>query len=114
MRDSGKDILVRHYEVLISDKANEDMEAIYKYIAEMLLVPTTAAKQYDRILEAVLSLEKMPERIKIMDSEPEHSKGLRALVIDNYTVFFVIRNETVYIARVLYSASDISKRLSEE
>jgi len=28
-RDSGVDILMKHYEVLISDKANEDMEAIY-------------------------------------------------------------------------------------
>ena len=105
---------MRHYEVLISDKANEDMEAIYKYIAETLLVPATAAKQYDRIAESILSLESMPERIKIMDSEPEHSKGLRPLIVDNYTVFFVIRKETVYITRVLYSARDISKRLSEE
>ncbi|MCL1875519.1 MAG: type II toxin-antitoxin system RelE/ParE family toxin [Synergistaceae bacterium] len=105
---------MRHYEVLISDKADEDMEVIYKYIAETLLVPVTAAKQYDRIAEAILSLENMPERIKIMDSEPERSKGLRALIVDNYTVFFVIGHEKVYIARVLYSASDISKRLSEE
>ena len=105
---------MRRYEVLISDKANEDMEAIYKYIAETLLVPVTAAKQYNRIAEAILSLENMPERIKIMDSGPEHSKKLRALIVDNYTVFFVIKNETVYITRVLYSASDIGKRLSEE
>ena len=105
---------MRHYEVLISDKANEDIESIYRYIAETLLVPDPAAKQYDRITEGILSLENMPERIKVMDSEPEHSKGLRPLVVDNYTIFFVIRIETVYITRVLYSASNISKRLSEE
>jgi hypothetical protein len=56
----------------------------------------------------------MPERIKLMDSEPERSKGLRALYVDNYTVFFVVKIEIVYIARILYSASDISKRLLEE
>jgi len=102
---------MKHYEVLVSDKANEDMEAIYKYIAETLLAPVTAAKQYDRIAEAILSLEKMPKRIKVMDSEPEHSKGLRSLIVDNYTVFFVIKVNTVHVTRVLYSASDISKRL---
>jgi hypothetical protein len=59
-------------------------------------------------------LEEMPERIKIMDSAPEHSKGLRALIVDNYSVFFVIKAKTVYIVKVLYSASDINKRLSEE
>jgi len=47
-----------------------------------------------------------------MDSEPEHSKGLRPLIVDKYTVFFVIKGDTVYIVRVLYSASDIRKRLS--
>jgi len=105
---------MKHYEVLISDKAHEDMEAIYDYIAKVLQEPNIAAKQYDRIADAILSLEEMPERIKIMDCEPERSKGLRPLIVDNYTVFFVVRVDTVHIARVLYSASDIGKRLSEE
>jgi plasmid stabilization system protein ParE len=104
---------MKHYEVLISDKANEDMESIYEYIAETLLAPIAAANQYDRIVEAILSLEEMPERIKIIDSEPGRSKGLRSLYVDNFSVFFTIRAETINIARVLYSASDISKRLSE-
>jgi plasmid stabilization system protein ParE len=105
---------VGQYDLLISDKAHEDMEAIYDYIAEVLLEPSVALKQYDRIAEAILSLEEIPERIKLMDSEPEHSNGLRPLLVDNYTVFFVIKANTVHIARVLYSASDIRKRLSEE
>ena len=105
---------MKRYEVLISDKAFEDMEGIYNYIAKTLHEPDIAINQYERIAEAVLSLELMPERIKLMNSEPERSKGLRPLIVDNYTVFFVIRAEAVYITRVLYSASDISKRLLEE
>jgi len=105
---------MKHYEVLISDKANDDMDAIYRYIAETLLAPETAAKQYDKIADAILSLEELPERIAIMDSEPDHSKCLRPLIVDRYTVFFVIKGSTVYVVRVLYSASDIGKRLSEE
>ena len=105
---------MKQYEVLISDKANEDMEAIHKYIAQTLLSPGAADKQYDRIADAILSLERMPERIKAMDSEPERSEGLRPLFVDNYTVFFVVKIDTVIIVRVLYSASDIGKRLSEE
>jgi plasmid stabilization system protein ParE len=104
---------MKHYEVLISDKANEDMECIYKYISETLFAPVAAAKQYDRIADTILSLEKMPERVKVMNSEPEKSKCLRSLVVDNYAVFFVIKVNTVNIVRVLYSASDINKRLSE-
>ena len=105
---------MKRYEVLISNKACEDMEAIFKYISETLLAPASAAKQYDRIADAILSLEEMPDRIKVMESEPERSKCLRPLIVGNYTVFFVINDNTVYIVRVLFSASDISKRLSKE
>ena len=104
---------MKYYEVLISDKANEDMEAIFRYISETLLAPESAVNQYNKIADAILSLEQMPERIKVMDSEPERSRGLRPLIVGNYTVFFVINADTVSIARVLYSASNISKRLSE-
>jgi len=102
---------VKEYNVLLSLKANDDMDDIYTYIAETLLAPDTAAKQYDRIADAILSLEIMPMRISLMPSEPEHSRGVRAMYVDNYTVFFVVKPDTVYIMRVLYSASDISGKL---
>ena len=105
---------MKHYEVLITDRASADMEAIYTYIAEALDAPGNAAGQYDRIADAILSLEMMPERVKLMDSEPEHTMGMRVLRVDNYSIFFVVKSDTVYIVRVLYSASDIRKRLSEE
>ena len=83
-------------------------------IVDTLLEPVIAAKQYNRIADAILTLEQMPERIKLMDSQPERARGLRPLLVDNYTVFFVIKADTVHIARVLYSASDIRKKLLEE
>ena len=105
---------MRRYEVFISDKANDDLEDVYSYISETLLAPLTALKQYDRIADAILSLEVLPERIKVMDSEPERSKGFRPLLVDHYTVVFVIKGHTVNIVRVLYSSSDIGARLLEE
>ncbi len=89
------------------------MEAIYKYIAEKLLAPDAAAKQYDRISDAILSLEEMPTRIKVIESEPERSKGIRALIVDNYSVFFIVKTNIVNVFRVLYGASDINNRLAD-
>ena len=105
---------MKHYDVLVSDKAVADMDSIYDYIATTLLEPVIAAKQYNRIADAILTLEQMPERIRLIDSEPEHSKGLRPLLVDNYTVLFVIKGDSVHVARVFYSASDIRRRLLEE
>lgn len=104
---------MKHYIVQITDKALEDMEEIYDYIAMQLQAPENAMGQYNRIAEAIEMLDMFPERVKIMDSEPEHTMGLRQLSVDNYSVFYVIKEERVIVARVLYSASDISRRLLE-
>jgi len=105
---------LKTYEVEITSKANEDMDGIYTYIADKLLEPIVAANQYDRIANAILTLETMPERIKIVNSEPARSKGLRPLLVDNYTVLFTIESDTVFIVRVLYSSSDINAKIAEE
>ena len=61
MRAQEKGAEMKRYEVLISDNASGDMDEIYTYIAETLLEPVIAAKQYDKIADAILSLEEMPE-----------------------------------------------------
>ena len=90
------------------------MDSIYTYIADVLHEPIVAANQYDRIADAILTLDTMPDRIKIMNSEPALSKSLRPLLVDNYTVLFTIECDTVFIVRVLYSSSDINAKVAEE
>lgn len=102
---------MKRYKVQITDRALADMEDIYVYIAEQLLAPENAMGQYNRIAEAIQNLNVFPERVQIMESEPEHTMGLRQLPIDNFSVFYVIEDNRVVVTRVLYSASDISKRL---
>lgn len=102
---------MKRYKVQITDRALADMEDIYVYIAEQLLASENAMGQYNRIAEAIQNLNVFPERVQIMESEPEHTMGLRQLPIDNFSVFYVIEDNRVVVTRVLYSASDISKRL---
>ena len=99
------------YNVLITDEALMDMEEIYNYIAFNLLAPDNASAQYDRIADAIMTLEELPDRIRVMDSEPEHSRGIRQLLVGNYSVFYVIKGSDVVVTDVLYSASDIQSRL---
>ena len=90
--------------VQITDSALNDMEELYRYIAEKLESPQNAAGQYDRIADEILSL----------DIEPERAAGLRRMLVDNYSVFYVIRDDKVIVTDVLYSASDIEQRLKEK
>ena len=102
---------MERYIIQITDEAQGDMEAIYQYIAQTLQAPDTALRQYNRIADAIMELEYLPKRIKIMDSEPERARQIRRMNVDNYSVFFIIRDHRVIVTDVLYGASDISARL---
>jgi plasmid stabilization system protein ParE len=99
------------YEVVITDSALNDMETIYSYIAEVLLSPDNAANQYDRIADAILLLDTFPERNRVMDSPREHKMGLRMLPIDNYTVFYCIKGDRVFVTDVLCGRCNYEEKL---
>ena len=105
---------MRQYTVQIIDRALADMEEIYNYIAIQLQAPENAMRQYNRIAEAIEGLNVFPERIKLMESKSERTMGLRQLVVDHYSAFYVIKDMKVIVIRVLYSAMDIGRRLLED
>ncbi len=102
---------MKQYKVEITQEALTDMEQLYNHIAYVLLSPENAMGQYNRIADAILQLDQMPERFRIIDSTLEHSKELRRMLVDNYSVFYVIKGERVVVTNVLYTASDIVWRL---
>ena len=101
---------MKQYKVEITKEALQDMEDIYNYIAIDLLAPDNAMGQYNRIADEILTLDTFPERFRIMDSEPEKRMELRRMLVDNYSVFYTIRDERVIVTDVLYTASDIEAR----
>ena len=101
------------YEVKITDEALADMDGIYNYIANILLTPENAMGQYNRIAEAILTLESYPERYPIFDSEPEHSWEMRRMVVDNYLVCYIVDPGKVTVIDVLFGASNVHVRLQE-
>lgn len=66
----------RHYEVLITEGAERDLESIYDYIAKSSGA-TIADQVLDRLLEVVASLSRFPDR-------GNHPKELMALGIREY------------------------------
>ena len=105
---------MREYPVKITEKALGDMDGIYEYIAFNLQSPENAMGQYNRIADCVHELGFFPEKFRLVDFEPERSRGLRRMPVDNYSIFYVFKEELVTVTRVLYSASDIEKRLKED
>ena len=114
VKDTIPDEKIEILKVEITKEALQDMEDIYNYIAIDLLAPDNAMGQYNRIADEILTLDTFPERFRIMDSEPEKRMELRRMLVDNYSVFYTIRDERVIVTDVLYTASDIEARLRGE
>ena len=62
-----------------------------------------------------MTLDRMPERIKLTPEEPWHSQGVRRMLVKNYYVYFWINEDrhTVEITDVIYARSDQTARLLE-
>ena len=97
------------YKVIYSPAAQDDIRAIFTYIAFELQAEQAAQGQVNRIREAVRKLDTMPERHEIVDWEPWSSMGMRKLPVDNYIVFYLVDSDvmTVAVIRIFYGGCDI-------
>lgn len=102
---------MKEYSVVISHDVFLDLQSIYEYIRYSLLSPDTAQNIYERITNQILNLNQMPERFKLLETEIENKRGIHRMNVDNYAVFYIIKDQTVIVTNVLYGASDIIQRL---
>jgi plasmid stabilization system protein ParE len=88
------------FKVLIYSAAKQDLMDIVEYMNT--ISPEAALRQYDHIIEKISSLSDMPERCPMCRDTLLQLKGYRVLVVDNYLVFFVVKNDLVQIRRIIY------------
>ncbi|MDF2540079.1 MAG: addiction module toxin RelE [Herbinix sp.] len=101
------------YEVITTDQADADLRGIYEYIAFELLSPDNATGQLNRLEERIIGLEEFPEKFKLYEKEPWHSRGLRRMPVDNYLVFYIPNQKEVIVTviRVMYAGMDVDNQL---
>jgi len=102
------------YKIILSNQADEDIRAIYEYIAFDLQSQQNAAGQINRLEKEILSLDQMPERFGKYKSEPWHSRNLRVMPVDNYLVFYIPdhNDQTVNVIRIMYGGRDTNAQLN--
>ena len=103
------------YRIFYTDLAKQDLKNIHEYISESLVEPGVAAKLINKIMKEIRSLDELPQRYKLYEDEPWHSRELRTLTVNNYLVFYLADEKTgvVTVIRIIYGGRDINKQLSE-
>ena len=102
------------YKVYYSEKAENDLHGIFRYIAYSLSAPIVAKKQTDDIMEEISRLDENPLRYPLYKREPWCSKGLRFFSVNNYVVFYIPEKDSnrVVIVRIMYGGRNIDKQLN--
>ena len=103
------------YKVNVTAQAAADLRTIFEYIAYDLLAGQNALNQLDRLEQAILSLDEMPERYHLYDKEPWKERNLRIMHVDNYLVLYIPQKEekTVTVIRVMYGRRNIDAQLRQ-
>ncbi|MBQ6419894.1 MAG: type II toxin-antitoxin system RelE/ParE family toxin [Clostridia bacterium] len=103
------------YEIVMTPDAVADLIELRDYIAGTLSAPETALKYIRTIRREISTLSEMPGRIKTVDEEPWHSRGLRRLIVKNFIVYYRVEESAkkVYVLAVIYGKRDQLRMLSE-
>ncbi|MCL4934776.1 type II toxin-antitoxin system RelE/ParE family toxin [Streptococcus suis] len=98
----------KKYELVISDRAKQDLQAIYDYILINFYSQQAVASKIDLILKALEILELFPEVCPLVSSRgfgnlTVDGKPYRYMPIEHYLVFYFIEGYQVFVARILHS-----------
>lgn len=108
-------MMEKTYIVKITNQAEEQLQAIVKYIAYELKAPKATLHLLDEIESATSSLSQFPVRVALTEEEPWRSLGIHKMPVKNFLVYFWIDEESnkVQVTAIIYARRDQIKQLSQ-
>jgi addiction module RelE/StbE family toxin len=93
---------VNKYNIEYSKESKQDLIGIKQYIKYNLQEPEAAQKLISKIRTEINNLKNNPEICAIIDDELIKKLEIRKMIVDNYIVFYRIKNNNIEIVRVMY------------
>lgn len=93
------------YTIKMLQRASNDLDNIYNYIAEEFKEIGTAEKMADALEDAILSLDEMPYRGSVRRAGAFANRGYRQVFVKNFTIVYRVDQERkmVVIVTVRYT-----------
>lgn len=90
------------YKIEYSRDSKQDLVRIKKYIKYNLQEPKIAENLINKIRDGIEKLRDDPEIYSIIDEDIIKRLEIRKILIENYIVFYRIKNQTIEIVRIMY------------
>ena len=90
------------YKIEYSKDAKQDLIGIKQYIKYNLQEPKIAENLINKIRVEINNLKDNPEIYSIIDEDIIKKLEIRKLIVDNYIVFYRVKNDTIEIVRIMY------------
>lgn len=100
------------YTIIVEERAKADIRTAALWMAQFS--PEKATLWHFEIEEAILSLEKMPNRCPRARESQFFTQEIRHLIFGKYRILFTVEDETVRILHVRHSAQDYWRPAEEE
>lgn len=93
---------MKKYNIEYSKESKEDLIKIKQYIKYNLQEPAIANKLISNIRKSIKTLKDTPEIYTIIDDDMIRKLEIRKLIVDNYIVFYRIKDYSIEIVRIMY------------
>ena len=105
----------RIYQVKITRQAQAQIREIIDYIKYELCATDAADKLVEMMHSKIKSLQKQPERFRLIEEEPCKSMGVRKVAVKHFLVYYWVdeENRKVQVIAVIYEKRDQIARLKK-
>jgi plasmid stabilization system protein ParE len=103
------------YDFVLTETAETDIDAAFKYISEILGNPDAASDLADDLEEQIDRICKRPLTGKLVENDYLRRSDVRRFLVDNYIAYYIIDedNEIIVILRFVYGGRDQDKIVSD-
>ena len=106
--------MYKMYNLIPSDLYKTDLRDIIYYIKRNLSNPIAASNLLDDLSDKLNHIKLMPYSRPFVRNDNLAKLGYRSIHVNNYTLFYFIRGETVYLERFLPSQRDWTNILKDD
>ena len=88
------------------------MQQIFDYISIEKEAPLNAVNMTSKLFESMSSLSVFPQRCKRIEVDYQMA-DYRKMLVDSFTILYIIEDSAVYIENIYHNKSDIEKRVQQ-